>query len=244
MQHRAAVLGIMCKDHYWSNEELELFEEKYSYYPNKYLSDVFLPKRSPFAINQMAMKMNLKKDISQNNKTLVPDKMIADLFTLGIRLGRSPLVDELSLYGLPSSKSYGRYFGSYIKACGIAGLEINISLWGSAKIFLSKNNDVCFSVSELSITNFLIDNNIPYQKEKPYSEVCDDYRCGTKRMDWWLDNDYVLEYWGYPKVKEYQEGVLVKKAICMDNNLKIIELTRKDIRKLPDVFEFFINKYL
>jgi hypothetical protein len=244
MQHRAIKLGIGCDDHYWSDEELELFNEKYPYYPNQYLSDVFFPKRNAFAINQMAMKLNLKKDSSQNNKSFVHDKMIKDLAELGEKLGHAPLVDELALYNLPSSKSYDRYFGSYTKACGIAGLEINISLWGNAKIFFSKNNDVCFSMSELVITNFLIDNKIPYKKEKAYSEICDDLRCGMKRMDWWLDNNYVLEYWGYPKVKDYKEGVLIKQSICLDNNLNIIELTRKDIRKLPDVFKYFINKYL
>lgn len=170
--------------------------------------------------------------------------MIDDLRNLGEKLGRTPSIDELVFYGLPSEKSYRRYMGGYRMACELAGLEINVSLLGNAKLYYSKNNDACYSHSELVITNFFIEHNIPYNKEKHYKKVCDDIRCGSKRMDWFLDNEYVVEFWGYPNVKEYVENVKIKQSICQDNNLKMIELVRKDIRKLPDVFEYFINKYL
>jgi len=244
MQHRATELGIRCDIHYWSEEEIQLLREKYPYYPNKYLSDIFLPNRNAVSINQMAMKLNLKKDSSQNNKVFVPEKMISDLKDLGAKLGRTPSIDELVFCGLPSDKSYDRYIGGYKKACNLAGLEVNVSLWGSAKIYFSKNNDVCYSHSELVLTNFFIDNNIPYEKEKLYREISNDLRCGTKRMDWFLGGEYVVEYWGYPDVKDYISGIEIKQQICLDNNLKMIEVVRKDIRKLPDVFEYFINKYL
>jgi hypothetical protein len=244
LQHRATKLGLECTDHYWSEEELRILKEKYPYYPNKYLSDVFFPNRNTASINLMGSKLNLKKNDLQNNKTFVPDKMIQDLSNLGQRLNRTPSIDELVFYGLPSDKSYERYFGGYRKACDLAGLEINISLFGSAKLYYSKNNDVCYSHSELVITNFFIEHNIPYNKEKHYKKVCDDTRCGLKRMDWFLDNEYVVEYWGYPDVREYVGNVKIKQSICQDNNLKMIELVRKDMRKLPDVFEYFINKYL
>jgi hypothetical protein len=244
IQKRAKKLNLKCDDHYWSKNELNILKEKYPYYPNKYLSDMFFSKRNVFSINQMAMKLNLKKDLLQNNKTFVAEKMIEDLKNLGEKLGRTPSIDELVFYDLPSDKSYDRYVGGYRNACNLAGLEVNVSLFGSAKLYYSKNNDICYSHAELVITNFFIDNNILYEKEKYYNKICNDARCNTKRMDWFLDNKYVVEYWGYPKIDSYIKGIEIKQQICLDNDLKIIELTRKDIRKLPDVFKYFINKYL
>lgn len=241
---RTKFLGIAAESHWWSDEEIELLKNIYPYYPASYLVEKYFPTRKSYSINMMARKNGIKKDSSQNNKFFVPEKMINDLKLLGEKLGRTPSIEELKFYGLPSDKSYDRYIGGYKKACNLAGLEVNVSLWGKAKIYFSKNNDVCYSHSELVITNFLIDNGIMYEKEKLYNTICDDIRCGTKRMDWFINNEYIVEYWGYPNVKSYISSMDTKQEICRDYNLKIVDIYRKDLRNLPVTFNIFINKNL
>jgi hypothetical protein len=220
----------------WSVEEIKLLKEKYPHYTNDYLSRKIFPKRTLDSINLMACKLGIKKSEEQNNKIYDKCEMLEELVILANKLNRTPLVEELVIYGLASNKTYERYFDGYQNACRLAGLEPNYDLWGRAKVFYSSRGDVCFSNAELIVTEFLINNNILYNKDVLYSKIVLDDRCGTKRTDWVLEDKTIVEYWGYPKVEDYIPNMNLKIQICKDNNIKLIEINRKDLTKLHKVF--------
>jgi hypothetical protein len=224
----------------WTEEEISLLVEKYPHYTNKYLSEKIFIGRASHSIRTKALKLGLHKTEEKGLKFFDKDEMILQLKNLAEKLNRTPSIDELSVYGLPSDTSYRRYFGGYRDACIIAGLQINESLWGKAKIYTSSCGDICYSNSELVITEFLIENKIPYEKEKKYDSICNDKRCKTKAMDWFILNEFVVEYWGYPKVESYRIGKDVKIRICKDNNIKLIEICRKDLSRLHTIFGQFL----
>ena len=224
----------------WTEEELNLLKEKYPYYSNEYLSRNILPNRNKESINLMASKLKLKKAKEQNNKVYDKEEILAMLLDLSKKLNRTPLIEELTINGLPSDTTYRRRFGGYKNACRLAGLEPNYDLWGRAKVFYSSNGDICFSNAELIITEFLITNKISYEKDKMYCDIVDDFRCGTKRVDWFLNDGSIAEYWGYPKVEDYKPSMELKIQICKDNKINLIEINRKDLTKLHNIFSQYI----
>lgn len=232
-------LGLL-KSGKWSDEEINLLIEKYPHYTNKYLSEKIFVDRNPHSIRTKALKLGLHKSKEKGMHFYNQEQMLEDLFYLSQKLKRTPSIEELCVYNLPSEASYRRYFGSYRKACMLCGLEIHDSLYGKAKIYLSSKGDICNSNSERIITEFFIDNNINYRKEIMYNSFCDDKRCGTKRCDWVIDNEYVVEYWGYPNIDSYTISMKIKQEICKDNNIKLIELNRNDLKKLHTIFSNFI----
>jgi hypothetical protein len=232
-------LGLL-KSEKWSDEEINLLIEKYPHYTNKYLSEKIFVSREPNSIRTKALKLGLHKTKEKGVHFFDKDEMIEMLIDLADKLGRTPSLEELSIYGLPSSKSYERYFDGYRQACMMAGLEINESLWGRARIYISSNGDVCYSNSERIITEFFIEKNIKYTKDDKYSSLCDDKRCGNKRVDWVINEEYVVEYWGYPKIEEYKIKKDIKIDICKINNIKLIELERRDLTKLHTIFAMFL----
>jgi hypothetical protein len=224
----------------WSEEELKTLKKEYPYYSNQYIHDNFLKNRDAKNINTMAHKLNLRK-IKGAMQKFDKDGLLNDLKQLSLELGRTPLIEELFSHDIASSKTYERYFGGYRQACIGAGLDINISSYGNNVCYLSKNKDICFSKSELIITNFLIDSNINYKKEFSYKDVVADTRCTTKKMDWFLDDKIIVEFWGFPKEGSYKANMDQKRAICRDYNITLIEIFSKDIRNLSKVFRDFIN---
>jgi hypothetical protein len=239
IQRKANEMGLI-KYEKWTDEEIELLKEKYPDYSNEYLAENIFPNRSKNSVNIMSGKLGLQKSEEKNNKFYDKAQMIDELKRLAEKLNRTPLVEELSANGLPSSKSYERYFDGYKNACRLAGLEINVSLYGKAKIYYSSTGDVCFSMAELIVTEFFIENKIQYTKDIMYREIISDKRCGTKRTDWILKDGSVVEYWGYPNVDDYDIGVALKIKICEDNNINLIQLVRKNLTKLHEVFSQYL----
>jgi hypothetical protein len=166
-------LGLL-KSEKWSDEEIKLLKQKYPHYTNKYLSEKLFIGRAPNSIRTKALHLGLHKSEEKGLHFFDKDEMIEMLIDLSEKLCRTPTTLEIFSFGLPSETSYRRYFGSYKNACELAGIDICTAMYGRAQIHYSKNNDKCFSKSELEITDFLIDNNIDYEKDKLYSTICND----------------------------------------------------------------------
>lgn len=66
---------------------------------------------------------HLVGDKRPKNKLWTTDQLREGLRALGKQLGRTPMASDLRRYGLPSSKTYGARFGSYVAACEAAGLS-------------------------------------------------------------------------------------------------------------------------
>ncbi len=239
IQRKANKIGLI-KYKKWEDEEIELLKKEYPHYSNQYLAKYIFPNRSKESINNMARKLGIQKTNEKNNKIYDKQEMIDDLKELAIKLNRTPLLEELASNNLASSKTYERYFGGYTKACELAGLEINATSYGNANIYYSSLGDICYSKAELIVTEFFIENKIEYKKDLPYREIVSDERCGTKRTDWVLSDGSVVEYWGYPKKEDYYIGVAIKVKICEDNDIKLIQLVRKDLTKLHEIFSQYL----
>jgi hypothetical protein len=167
--------------------------------------------------------------------------MIGQLLELSKILERTPLGEELFENGLPSSATYKRYFGSYFNACKLAGLPTNSNLFGKSIHCKSLNDDLCLSKSEKIITDFFILNNISYKKDQKYNIYMKDIRCKNKTVDWIINNNIFVEYFGLSDKPIYNKRMEEKRTICRDCNIVLIGLERKDLNKLHIIFKDFIN---
>jgi len=218
----------------WTEEEVSILKEKYAYMDNKDLIKLF-PGRKIHQLIDMAMKLNIRKDYSSNyfiqkHEKDKQDALIA-LKTFAQELGRTPLGQEITdNKDIPGLITYNRYFGGYREACVNAGLEPNLgAIYGNNKhTYLSTNNDICLSKSELLITEYLIKNNIIYIKESLYRDLIDDSKCGLKRMDWLVNDNIIVEFFGMPNKDFYRVKMEEKIKICNDNENVLIDLYPND----------------
>lgn len=136
-----------------------------------------------------------------------------------------------------------RYIGGYREACKLAGLPININIFGSnGYSYMSKNNDLCWSKAEVVITNYFIDNNINYKREVLYSDYTTDKRVHNKNCDWVINNTIFVEYFGMMDKEYYKSKAEIKIKICNDNNIPLISLTEKNLNNLDEIFKFVFNQ--
>ncbi len=167
------------------------------------------------------------------------DLLLEELRRRSIVLGRCPTSGEIQRdLTLPSIDIYYDRFGSFSKACELAGLETNIGYYGT--LCYSKNGDKCYSSSEQIITNYLIDHNVFYIKEYEYYNIIPDIESDIV-MDWYIDG-VVVEYFGMQKFERYELKTEMKQKICKENNIKIISIFPEEIKYLDKIFCEFINK--
>lgn len=230
---------------YWENDEIELLRDLYPKYSNIELSEMFFENRTPEAIATMAHKLNLVKNNipEQKQKHFSEEELLRQIKEIYKKLGRTPLFSELRLYGLPSERTITRYCGGYKHICKKMGMPENKSLFGKTSyIGYSLNNDICYSRGELIITDFFIQNNIKYRKEELlYKEIFNISEFGTKRMDWLLNDNTVVEFFGLTGFKDYDEGVEEKIFLCEKYEVKLIPIYSKDLISLKTIFKDYIK---
>ena len=217
----------------WTENEKELFIKLYPYYTTRYLLQHYFPNKKRHNLANMAHRLGIKKQYKARRYD--KDTMLLQLKELANKIGRTPLYDELSENGLPSFQSYYRYFGSYKDACVQAGLQPIECLFGKSKHCMIADDIVCLSEKEYIITNFLLKHNIPFEKEKKYSDIINDDRCGQKRCDWYINGD-IVEYFGMPDKQYYMKRIQEKRQICNDNNVTLVEIYENDINNLEEIF--------
>lgn len=233
----------------WTNEEIELLKKVFPKYGNEELAEIFFENRSPKAIAGMARKLNLyKEDLPpQKQKQFNKDELLEKIKEVKNKLGRTPLITELRLYGLPSERSLLRYFPQgYRELCKELGWKLNLSSFGRPVNYYSKNGDICLSMAEMIITDFFIDNNIDYIKDEAQYKIIFGYEeFGQKRMDWLIKHNevaYVVEYFGMLTNEDYKERMNSKLNLCKKYNIPLIELYPNNIKDLPQIFKNFIKK--
>lgn len=196
--------------------------------------------RSSMLVEDFCNKNNLNVLKLRNNpKDFSNEFLLNRLIELERLLQRCPTSEDIQKdKTLPSIDIYYDRFETFSNACELAGLTPNIGTYGT--LCYSKNGDRCLSIREQIITNFFIDNNIKYKKEKLYNSIINDLQ-EKIRMDWYLlDHNIIVEYFGLNN-KIYNEKTNKKINICKTNKLKIISLFEKDIDKLEKVFNEFIK---
>jgi predicted hydrocarbon binding protein len=224
----------------WTEEEKNILIENWEGKSAKYISENLI-NRTVSSIYHKAEKMKLYT----SNKSLVKynkEDMLKDLLNLSIKLGRTPIHSDLISNNLASIGTYRYYFGNYTEACIAAGLLPNFSKIGVGRkgVYLSSKNDICYSLYELIITEFFIENIFNYKKEYYYYKLINDKRCGKREADWLLNNNILVEFWGFPNDKNYYNRMEQKRLICKDNNIRLIEIYKENINDLNRMFSEFI----
>lgn len=234
---KAYELGIS-KSNKWNKEELDFLINNYATIDNKEISKIL--NRKIHSIIDKACELNLKKEIT--NKKYNPEEFLNNVFELAKSLGRTPFVSEVVKQEWSMSvMSINRYFGGYKNVCELLGLEINNNIFGSKiPTYRSLNSDLCWSKSEVIVTNFFINNNIKYIKEVPYSNLCSDDRLKNKIADWVINDNVVVEFFGMMDKDFYNSKAQNKIMLCKENNINLIYLTEKDLINLYKIFEDFI----
>ncbi len=229
---RIQFLKLKADSHWWNDNEISLLKQVYPNFTNKYISKNYFPNKTPNNIRTMANNMKLYKTKEKGIKWYNSEEILLKLKSLAEKLERTPLISELVSNNLPSDTTYRRYFGGYRKACEILGLKPNYTLFGAPlNVCLSKNNDTCDSYSEVFITNFLIDNNIKYIKNKSYKNLFNINDFGMKRFDWYLpDTNIVVEYFGMMGNVDYEEGVKTKQFLCNKYNINLLSIYPKELK--------------
>ena len=223
----------------WSEEELNILKNVYPYYSNSKIAKEYLPKRNKDSINRMAYKLNFQKSIDFHRTKYDKEESINKLSEIAIEIGRAPFTYELKQYNLPSEKTYSRYFNSYENACQLANAKRETSLFGKSYHLEASDGAKCLSKAEKTITEFLITNKIDFEKEPYYKDYINDERCLNKRFDWKSGN-YPIEYFGMPEKEYYKARMEEKISICKDNNINLICLYRKDLKKLEEVLHILL----
>lgn len=219
--------GLRTEKFIWNEDKLKILSELYPYEEE----EIILERLGATDFNNVrnkAIKLGIKR-----NRIYTKNDLIFILTDLYKKLGRTPSILDLEDI---SVNPFVSNFGSYSNACEAAGLIPNMSgRDGKAcEILYSKNKDKCFSVSEVIITNFLIDNNIKYRKEVKYKEISADPDFGEMKMDWLINDTIAIEFFGL-KDKDYLVKSKMKINLCIKNNIKMISLYRKDLNKLKDI---------
>lgn len=152
-----------------------------------------------------------------NAKKRTEEEMLDDFNNTFKSLGRIPYVNE---FGGDSTSyvTYIKYFGSIRNVC--EALDIDYDMYyiggGAGKICCDNKGELCKSIPERDITNFLIENEVAYEKETPYSDILPDEIAGQRRFDWKVIdsnlNVYYIEYFGMYNSRGHIGRRYVKKA--------------------------------
>jgi hypothetical protein len=218
----------------WTNEKISILKDLY---PRASREEIISTLGTPNwdSVANKAEKLRLKRFW-----TITKDDLLSYLLELSQELGRTPTRNELKKY---SSHPYDTNFGSFSKACEILGMIPNMSRRGgivSSQLY-SKNGDKCYSAPEVLITDFFIEQGIPYEKEVLYSEICDDLFFGKMRADWIIHKRIVVEYFGMAS-DEYKQKTKLKLKLCKKNKIEIIpiypsnNLSPEHLQKLFDSY--------
>lgn len=231
---KASKLGLVSREK-WDQYSLQLLSKVYENTSNKKIQSTHFPHRSISAIQYAGTELlGIKKDIKSNariSKELRKKNALIKLKEYANELKNTPTSREVqNNKEIPGIATYNRYFDSYAKACGLVGLEVNLSLFGkSHKVYYSSKGHICYSKSELSITEILINNLVVFEKEVLYQNILPHVDCGQKRCDWYIDNKVIVEFFGMPEKDYYAVRMDNKIELCDNNSIPLIKLFREDI---------------
>ena len=141
-------------------------------------------------------------------------------------LGRNLITEDFK--NAPHSSLFYTHFGSWNNALRECGFEIK------HPTHISNDGHKCYSVMELYVDNFLFHNKINHEKDVkyPYHKLLN--KNNRKTCDWILDNNIYVELFGLMRKNNYREHVKVKKQLCNELGLKLIELYPKDLNNLKE----------
>lgn len=229
-------------DYYTKNEPITEEEnnfiiENYKIFTSSDIARVL--QRSIVFVESHCEKLDLSIYKKRKNPNSFSDeKLLSMLKDKEKELGR-PITshDIIADDKFPAIDIYYDRFETFSNALILAGLDFfNANSYG--KRCLSKNGDICYSFSEKIITDFLIDNNIFYEKDLMYKDIIPDF---TKKycFDWLLKDGVIVEFFGL-KSEFYNKKMIEKQELCIKNGIELMSLYQKDLYDLNNVFSNYI----
>ena len=224
-------LGVDSKDRGVHQDDVELFMRIYPLYTNKYLSEKYFPYLTPSQIRGQARKFSLTKNKEKSIKWYSVDELLEKLnYAIKIH-NRVPMLAELQDWGLPSDKTFKRYFGGLTQACkqlNIQRPDYHKPITHKEGVYYDEKGNVCLSLTEIMISNFLIAKGYSFEKEYLYKNIIPEKECGNKRFDWKINNKFI-EFFGFGKYKHYDLKTKAKLELCKKYNVKLLALYPRDI---------------
>lgn len=224
------------KDDDYTEQEKQLLKKIYPYYTNKYIIEKFFPNKNKYQIAELAKRLGVNHKVKRNKKYDKED--IINKFRKYIDEGNEiPTYNQLKELSFPSSKTFERYFGGYRTFIESMGYTPNKSIFGKSKMCKCKDGRFCYSKKEKIISDFLIENNISYEKEVPYSKFIPKEICGDRRFDWVVGN-ICIEYFGMIDKPYYLKRTQEKIDLCNRYNINLICIYPND---MPNKFKEKLN---
>lgn len=224
-------MGLKIRE-FWSEEDINMLKKHYQTSTDEELLKMF-KDRSWSSIQSMATKnLNLKrtKEYYKNKKEKIRDHLIKELIEYANALGRTPTSVEVQKNrNLQGISTYIRYFDGYRNACLKAGLDPNQSIFGSSIHCISLNGDICLSKKEKEITDLFIKNNITYEKEVLYKDILGKNNIPNIRVDWFVNNRVIVEYFGMTDKDYYKKRANYKIEFCKKYDIPLIPLYPDDL---------------
>lgn len=159
-------------------------------------------------------------------RNLTNDELIENLRILGEELGRVPTVFDIENKYLYSYNNYAKRFGSFENALIRAEFKSY-----NRKIFISESGIKCFSYIEFLFVGMLEKYGFIFKKETLYSKYIVNFSAKIK-FDFVLEIDekkYFVEIFGIEGNKTYDEKCELKRRICLENGLPLIEFKTNEI---------------
>jgi len=153
------------------------------------------------------------------NENFVESKsdMLKNFYKLYLELGRIPYYKDLDeCKYTKSGQSYFKYFDNILNVCNILDIDYkdNYTNKGAGFISFDKNDNMCKSEVELKISNYLIDNDIEFEKETLYKNIIK--KDVEWRFDWEIlinNKKYYVEYFGmfYNDANRYKKHNILRR---------------------------------
>jgi len=152
-------------------------------------------------------QMNMQGNRS-TTKIWKDDEMLEVLLLKYNEIGRIPTHDEVNEdKRLPSSEYYNKRFDGRANALNMMGIDFSdmkLTNWGT--ILYDLNGEMCRSIGEYDISNFLINRDVDYEKEVGYNKILN-RESDNRRCDWVIYKNskaYIVEYFGMYNSKKKQ----------------------------------------
>lgn len=230
-------------DALWTKEKEDLFREVYPKYTNEYLVKHYFPNRTVSALINEAHKLGIDKREGKGLKQFDKEDIIDIYIETISKLGYIPNSDKIKELNLPSTKTINRYFNmtypEFIKSLELQGIEYQGQQFGEERI--ASDGTKCHSFCEWAITEWMIKNNIKYEKEVYYYTVMPQEECGLKRFDWKV-GDFYIEFFGIMDKEFYKQRATRKISLCYKYKVNLIDLYYEDLPKaLGEIYTYLDN---
>lgn len=122
-----------------------------------------------------------------------------------------------------------QHYGSFMNALAENGYIVKQNFGVRVK---AKSGNLCFSMAELAIDNWLFENNFRFEKEPLYPHHYYYNKKTNKRADWKVEGLVFIEYFGMIGYSTYDRKVEIKRKLAVSLGLVVVEIYEADLKNI------------